>query len=855
MSMPQGKAPVWVVIAGGGTAGHVYPGLAVAQALQRRGYEAEAIHFVGSVRGVEQALVPAARFGLSLLPGRGIQRRVSLQNIKSLWGLAQAVKQAKVLLQQLNPAVVLSVGGYASVACVLAAKRLGIPLVVAEQNAVPGLANRLASRWARVAAVAFPDTLLPRSTLIGNPVRQEIQVVNRHTQRDEARAALGLDSQRFLVAAVSGSLGAARLNRAVFEAARAWFDRDDLSIYHVVGKRDWNDLASLRPDLSVAALEYRAVEYCEQMADVYAAADLLVGRAGASSVAELTVVGLASVLVPLPGAPGDHQTANAAHLATQGAAVQVADHELDERRLMAEVNKLLEDPPKLAAMGDKARSLGHPDADERLADLLERHACSRPNHHSTSHHSPALDSDTEVSAVSVLDSISRIHLLGIGGAGMSGLAVLLQQMGKAVSGSDLAASAVLDRLHASGVEVFVGHQASQVNGSDLVVRSTAVGDANPEVLAAQAAGIAVWRRAEMLQAITVRCATVAVAGTHGKTTTSAMLAHILSVTGHDPSYLVGAALAGGSIGARWSGPDCFIIEADESDGTFEELRVIRGVLTSVEPDHLRSDRNPANLQAEFGRFCAGATHGLVVCADDAGALQASEGCERVLYGTAAFSDYRLQMLSQNGRSSSSKIYLASGEILALDVPMAGQYNALNALGALTMACELGVEAAAGVAAVADFAGVARRFERRGEVAGVEFIDDYAHLPTEVSCALRAAREGIWKRVVCVFQPHRYTRTLYLWRDFARSFDLADVTILTDIYSAGEPEIPGVSGQLIWQAVNQANPGQDITYIASLDEVAQCLVDVLRPGDLCLTLGAGDLTDIPDQVMAMFQEVV
>ena len=366
--------PVWAVIAGGGTAGHVHPGLAVARALVRRGHDPESIHFVGSARGVERDLVSTAGFELTLLSGRGIQRRLTWQNLKSVGGLVQAVAQARGLLRRLRPAVVLGLGGYASVPCALAARMLRIPLVVSEQNAVPGLANRWAGRWARAAAVSFPSTKLPRAVLTGNPVRDEVQRVNRENDRPAARASLEVDEGRRLVLVVSGSLGAARINRAAFEAVRHWADREDLAVYHVIGRRDWQELAHLRPDLSGAALDYRAVEYEADMPKAYAAADLVIGRAGASSVAELALVGLPSVLVPLPGAPGDHQTANAAHLVAVGGAVMVPDSEMNGARMVEEVDNLLTAPGLLGAMGREAAGAGRRDADSRVADLLEQHA-------------------------------------------------------------------------------------------------------------------------------------------------------------------------------------------------------------------------------------------------------------------------------------------------------------------------------------------------------------------------------------------------------------------------------------------------------------------------------------------------
>ncbi|WP_420436660.1 UDP-N-acetylmuramate--L-alanine ligase [Candidatus Poriferisocius sp.] len=445
---------------------------------------------------------------------------------------------------------------------------------------------------------------------------------------------------------------------------------------------------------------------------------------------------------------------------------------------------------------------------------------------------------------------ARVHLLGVGGAGMSAIAVVLRGLGCRVSGSDLAGSPVLDRLREIGVDVFVGHHVANMPDADLVARSTAVGDDNPEVVAARQAGIPVYRRAEILTAITALRSTVAVAGTHGKTTTAAMLSHILMAVGADPGFIVGAVLADGSIGARWSEGPWLVVEADESDGTFGELIVSRAVVTSVEPDHLRRDRPVAELEAEFARFCAGAADGLVVCADDAGAVKASESRDGVFYGTGPDADYRWTTLRRDR-------HMIVGEVTGRDVPpgpvtvpMPGDHNALNALGALAMARELGVDWSDAANAMAGFEGVTRRFERRGTAAGVDFIDDYAHLPTEVACALKAASEGGWDRVVCVFQPHRYTRTSHLWTAFAHCFEAADAVIITDVYSAGESAIPGVSGKLIWQAVTDAHPDWDVSYVERLDDAADHLVGVLRPGDLCLTLGAGDLTDVPGRVISM-----
>ncbi len=374
-------ASTWAIVAGGGTAGHVVPGLALGRALVARGHPASTIHYVGSERGLEVDMVPQAGFGLTVLPGRGFSRRISargmVDNAGAAWGLTRAVARAAVLVRRRRPAVVVAVGGYAGVPCGLAAAAARVPLVVVEQNAVPGAANRLLGRFARASAVSFPGTDLPGAVVTGNPVRPEILAVDRSEPgRAAARAALGLPEGRRVIAVTGGSLGALRINRAVLGAVERWAGRTDLAVRHAVGARDWEMVAAERPSLPSDGdgLVYQPVRYEDRMDMLMAAADILVCRAGGNTVAEVAVVGLPAVLVPLPNAPGDHQTANARALADAGGGILVPDAELDADRLVAEVEGLLADDARLAAMGVAAATVGRRDAADRVALLVEEHA-------------------------------------------------------------------------------------------------------------------------------------------------------------------------------------------------------------------------------------------------------------------------------------------------------------------------------------------------------------------------------------------------------------------------------------------------------------------------------------------------
>lgn len=369
---PVADPPTFAMMAGGGTAGHVLPGIAVARALVERGHVVDSIIFVGSERGLERTLVPDAGFDVVLLPGRGIQRRLTLANVGAAWGLLRAIAKGIGLIRRRRPAAVVVLGGYASIACVVGAVVWRVPIIVMEQNARAGLAARVAGRFAKVCAVPFAETDLPRAVVTGNPVRPEVLAVDRDRGRDAARDRLGIDRDRTMIAVVTGSLGARRVNEAVFAAVPSWADRSDVAIHHVIGSRDWDAVQARLPEAD--GLQYRAVRYEEHMDDVLAAADLLIGRAGGSTVAELAEVGLAGVLVPLPQAPRDHQTANSRALERVGGAITLDDAQLDGARLVEVVTPLLDDPARLLAMGAAARTLAHPDAASAVASLVEEHA-------------------------------------------------------------------------------------------------------------------------------------------------------------------------------------------------------------------------------------------------------------------------------------------------------------------------------------------------------------------------------------------------------------------------------------------------------------------------------------------------
>jgi UDP-N-acetylmuramate--alanine ligase len=453
-----------------------------------------------------------------------------------------------------------------------------------------------------------------------------------------------------------------------------------------------------------------------------------------------------------------------------------------------------------------------------------------------------------MNATEILATNAPVHIVGIGGAGMSAIAAVLVAMGHRVSGSDLKDSAVLDRLRALGVEVHVGHDGAQVGEAGALVISSAVSANNVEVRHAQARKIAVLSRADLLAGLTTQKKTVTIAGTHGKTTTTSMLALILLEAAREPSFIIGGEVNEIGTNASWRPGEWLVVEADESDGTFLRLERTIACVTNVEVDHLDHFGSPEALARAFDEYVAGATRASVICLDDPGAAALARH-DSITYGFSDDADIRI--VSYRGeRSAIAFDVLRRGEPYGhFEIPVPGAHNARNAAGAIAIASLLEVPVSDQQRALARFGGVARRFEFRGERGGITFVDDYAHLPGEVEATLEAARAGNWGRVICVFQPHRYSRVEALAGDFADCFTAADELVLTSIYPAGELARPGVSSKLILDAVLESHPTTKAVYLPERADLAAYLKKALRPGDCCLTLGAGDLTTLPDELVA------
>jgi len=456
----------------------------------------------------------------------------------------------------------------------------------------------------------------------------------------------------------------------------------------------------------------------------------------------------------------------------------------------------------------------------------------------------------------VLGRTRRIHFVGVGGIGMSGIAELLVNLGYDVSGSDAKTSDVTDRLASLGVRIASGHDGLQVGNADVVVTSSAIQAGNPEVEEARRRSIPVIPRAEMLAELMRLRYGIAIAGAHGKTTTTSMVALLMERAGLDPTAVIGGRLSAFGSNARLGRGDYMVVEADESDRSFLKLTPAIAVITNIDREHMESYGSWDALQQAFVDFANKVPfYGTVVaCVDDEAVRTLVPRMTRrvVTYGfeksgaTVTGHGMALEAFGSRCRVTQGKPLGGSVDLGPLTLRVPGRHNLLNAIGAVAVGLEVGIPFPQIARGLEEFRGAERRFELRGEERGVMVVDDYGHHPTEIAAVIAAARAGLDRRVVVVFQPHRYTRTRDLLDEFGRALGGADAIVLTDIYAAGEAPIAGATAEAVEQVVRKT--GRPVTLVKALDDVPAAVARIARPNDLVITLGAGSIGTMPDRIL-------
>lgn len=456
-------------------------------------------------------------------------------------------------------------------------------------------------------------------------------------------------------------------------------------------------------------------------------------------------------------------------------------------------------------------------------------------------------------------NFQRVHLVGIGGSGMSGIAEVLLSSGYAVSGSDLKATSVTERLRHSGATIYEGHRADNVRGAQVVVVSSAVASDNIEVVEAHKQKIPVIPRAEMLAELMRLKNGIAVAGAHGKTTTTSMVAAVLAAAGLDPTFVVGGRVNHSGSNAMVGKGEFIVVEADESDRSFLLLAPVVAVISTIDREHLDQYASLEEIQQTFLQFANRVPFygSAVLCLDEPNVQAIIPGIKRpvITYGTSTQADLVISDVKLNGLSSEFRLAFHGDDLGIFHLPSPpGIHNVRNAAAAAAVALSLNVPADLIRNGLAKFAGVGRRFEIRGKFNGVTLIDDYGHHPAEIRATLEAARGCGYKRLLVLFQPHRYTRTKALWDDFSRAFNEADILVMTEIYGAGESHIEGITGEALAEAVSAAGH-KGVVFSSTMRSAMDFMLRESRPGDAIFTIGAGSIGRVPEQLGMLLESKV
>jgi UDP-N-acetylmuramate--alanine ligase len=822
-----------IIISGGGTGGHIFPALSIAKALKIR-YPNVEILFVGAENRMEMEKVPAAGYRIIGLPVAGFDRKNPLKNIAVLWKLYKSMAMARKIIKDFQPDMVIGVGGYASGPVMKAAAQRAIPTLLQEQNSYAGVTNKLLAKKAAKICVAYEGMgrFFPKKKIVltGNPTRQDLVITDE--KRREAYQFFGLDTDKKTLLVLGGSLGARTLNESILAHLSEIAD-SDVQVLWQTGKYYYKDILSLPP------LPYQIypLEFISRMDLAYSIADLVISRAGAGSISEFCLLGKPVILTPSPNVAEDHQTKNAMALVEKHAAILVSDAKA-KIQLIPLALKTIQDDVQLKSLSENILKLALPDAANKIVDEIVE----------ILHLTPTV--------------LPNYYFVGAGGIGMSNLVRYFLAKGHAVAGYDKVESALTKQLNSEGAAIHYEDNTSMIpdafkdKNTTEVVYTPAIPTDHSELTFFRDNGFNLMKRAQVLGEITKTKRGICVAGTHGKTTTSSMIAHLLKQSSVDCNAFLGGILKNYDNNLLLSDKsDLTVIEADEYDRSFLWLHPYMAVITSVAPDHLDIYGTADEYRKAFEQFAA--------LVGENGVLLIEEGVDIKLNLQKGVKVYRYSSphnpLSDTERGNcpspvgegsevsyrAENIRIANGEILFdfvapdrkitnvnLGVPI--EINIKNAVAAMAIASLCGVSDAEMQAAMASFRGARRRFDFYIKTDKLVLIDDYAHHPEELDASISSVRKLYPNRKLTVaFQPHLYSRTNDFYREFAQSLSLADEVILLPIYPARETPIPGVSSQMILDLVSTAKKTL-VPYDKLVDFIDAKNTDVL------LIAGAGDI---------------
>jgi UDP-N-acetylmuramate--alanine ligase len=807
-----------IIISGGGTGGHIFPALSIANAIKKRYPDAE-ILFAGALGRMEMEKVPAAGYKIIGLPVAGFNRKNLLKNIVVLWKLYQSITIARKIIRYFKPDIAIGVGGYASGPILKAASQKGVPTLLQEQNSYAGITNKLLAQKAAKICVAYEgmEKFFPKDKIVltGNPVR-ELKIENEKLKMAYEYFNFSPNKKTLLI--IGGSLGAHTINKSLLAGIDKLLQAG-IQVIWQTGKYYYKEMNE-KINFQFSTFNFQLVEFISRMDFAYAIADLVVSRAGAGSISEFCLLGKPVILVPSPNVAEDHQTKNAMALVKKDAAVLVRDIEAHEK-LVNTALELINDKEKLKSLSDNILKLALPDSADKIVDEIEK----------------------------VLNfQFSNLYFIGAGGIGMSNLARFFLSEKKSIAGYDKVESALTQQLNAEGAQIHYEDNVDLIpetfknKENTLVVYTPAVPHDHSELTFFRENGFRLMKRAQVLGEITKTKRGVCVAGTHGKTTTSSMIAHLLKQSHVDCNAFLGGILKNYDNNLLLSEKsDLTVIEADEYDRSFHWLTPYMAVITSVAPDHLDIYGTEKAYREAFEKFAS--------LVRENGTLLLEAGVEINLTLQAGVKVFRysgnLNDFKEKPDFSADNIRIANGEIIfdfiapdaivkdiSLGVPV--EINITNAVAALAIAYLNGVTPDELRNGMASFQGAKRRFDFHIKTGKLVLIDDYAHHPEELEASISSVRKLYPDRkLTVVFQPHLYSRTNDFFKEFAKSLSLCDEVILIPIYPAREEPIPGVSSQMILDLVDVPNK-KLVAYDELVNTINKDEIEVL------LMAGAGDI---------------
>jgi UDP-N-acetylmuramate--L-alanine ligase/undecaprenyldiphospho-muramoylpentapeptide beta-N-acetylglucosaminyltransferase len=817
-----------VLIAVGGTGGHLYPALSLARRLMESDAEIEVLFVGGKLSGnkyFQQESFPFKEIACSTL---------SLQKPWRICGnvaqILQGIYQSYDTISHFLPDIAVGFGSYHSLPVLLAAKYWGTPIVLHEGNRIAGKVNRLLSPYVALTGVQFPDTQWLKGNVreIPFPLRAGFHL--NSLKKLEGYKYFGLFEERKTLLVFGGSQGAHALNRVISETISSLSDeiKKGIQVLHFTGGSEHVAAEIFRKykDSGITAVVKTFEPHMERAWQI---ADLVISRAGAGTIAELLEFEVPAILIPYPHAMDNHQESNADFVVyVVKGALKYKEEGLSSLSMRATLETLFQ---------KESSNLTH------MQYAL--HSFKKNRQRKQELWSVLL----EMLGYAELPLKTHYHFIGIGGIGMSGLARLMLKQGKTVSGSDLHSTPLIDQLRKEGASVFIGHSSENIPPHAISIYSSDIKADNIELIAAKKASNPLLHRSQLLAQVMQEHKSIAIAGTHGKTTTTALLTTVLRKAGQDPSYMVGGIMKATHTNAHKGSGTYFIVEADESDGTFLNYHPTGAIITNINLDHMVHFGTEEVLMNAFKQFAQQVSSQQLIlwCAEDA--RLRSLGLKGMRYGFHSSCDVRISHWEQRGWRSVLDLHICGKDYCAIEAAMIGKHNALNVAAVFGMGILLGIDEEKLRQGLIAYEGVKRRCDRRGDAHGIIIIDDYAHHPVEIKTTLEGIRNAVGNQhLVAIFQPHRYTRTRDCLGLYGGIFDAADQLILTDIYASGESPIPEVSLMQIMAEINRAS-SLPCAYVPR-EELGKTLVSSLQRGALAVTLGAGDITRLYDEMQSI-----